>query len=382
MLNDTNSALYKFSLEETISGEFPRLELHIGLRDEFLTTHPLTDGSPIYVEIGNENQSNAIEVCRFRLYTFDAMSSPLGGTLEYQIVAYHEALWYLSKIEDESYTMTSEGVFNRIAERTNLLADTDKTNDPMTWFTLEGNRLDFLRSVCAHAWANKYSVYAWWVNRTGVLNFKNLVERIQQKASRRIIETTDITGDLNIGVTPVSNVTYAMESAINNFRYGYGNNTLFYDVENVRNRLIYPREFKSNAESLNISKVGQNQGWISYGISEGNTHSNYQRAEIQNKRGLALWSTVVTCVDQYCFDVSLGDCVEFLFKVDGKDDALLYSGNYLVSGINLVLDTTNKPVKKLFLVRQGISVPVFDETSDEQPTKNTQYDQNVAPKVG
>lgn len=369
-LDDKNSAVYKIAIEETISGEFPRLDMSLGLRDIFLTSYPLTDGTPIVVEIYDDVIKGSFERYNFRLYSFEAMSSPSGGTLDYMIVAYHESLWKLSVLEDSAYSTTSAGLFKQIANKTDMTPDVDETNDYMTWFTVEGNRLNLLREVCLHSWANKYSVFAWWVNRFGELNFKNLIYRIQQKPSRKLIETTDLMTDLYPGATPITNVMYSMESAVNNFRYGYGNNISFFDVENISNRVQYPREFQVNAQSVNISSAGKNQSCINSGISSGNTHSNYQRAEIQNKRGLALWSTVISCVDQYCFNANLGDCVEFVFKVDGRDESLLYSGNYLISGIKFVVDSTNRPMKQLFLVRQGISVPALDETQNSELNNN------------
>lgn len=374
LLDDANSVVYKVSIEESISNEFPKLEMHLGLRDVFLTDYPVTDGSVIRIELRKDND---VKVCNFRMFHYQAMSSPLGGTLEYQIVAYHEALWYLSKIEDEAYNMTSECAFHRIADKTNLDFDSDQTNDAMAWFTVEGNRLNFMREMCLHAWANKFSVYAWWVSKTGVLNFKNIIERVQQKSKYVFAESLDILNELKTGVQPVTNVTYTVESAVNNFRFGYGNNLTFFDTDNVKNRILYPREFQTNVQSLNIAKVGQNQSWIASGLSSENVHANYKRAEVQNKRGLALWSTVITCVDQYCIDVDIGDCIEFLFKLDGKEDCMLYSGNYLVSGINFLIDSQDTPVQQITLVRQGISVPVFDATSSEQPFSNSQFDQNV-----
>lgn len=374
LLDDVNSVVYKIFIEESISNEFPKLEMHVGLRDDFLKDHPVTDGSAIRIEL---RKGSNIKVCNFRVFHYQAMSSPLGGTLEYQIVGYHEALWYLSKLEDEAYNMTSECAFNRIADKTNLGFDSDRTNDAMVWFTVEGNRLNFMREMCLHAWANKFSVYAWWVSKTGVLNFKNLVSRVQQKSRYVFAESNDVLNDLKAGSQPVTNVTYTMESAINNFRFGYGNNLTFFDTDNVKNRILYPREFQTNVQSLNISKVGQNQSWISSGLSSENVHPNYKRAEVQNKRGLALWSTIITCIDQYCIDVDVGDCVEFLFRIDGKEDAMLYSGNYIVSGVSFLIDSLDSPVQQITLVRQGISVPVFDATTGEQPFSNSQFDQNV-----
>lgn len=369
-LDDKNSIVYNMVIEETISGEFPKLELRLGLRDIFLTSYPLTDGSPITIQVYNDVATNSEEIYKFRLYNFEAVSSPSGGTLDYSITAYHESLWNLSVLEDEAYKTTSSGVFDRVATKTDLVPEVDETNDYMTWFTVDGNRLNFLREVCLHSWANKYSVYAWWVGRLGTLNFKNLIYRIQQKPVIRLIETTDLMNDMSSGAHPITNVTYSVESAINNFKYGYGNNNSFFDVENIINRVQHPREFQVNSQSLNVSNLGQNQGWLNQGISAGNTHANYQRALIQNKRGLALWSTVITCIDQYCFNANIGDCVEFVFKVDGRDEALLYSGNYLISGIKFVVDSTNKPMKQLFLVRQGISVPALDETQGNDPNNN------------
>ena len=363
LLNEDNSAVRSFLLEESITTEFPKLSMTVSLRNEFLTEKPLIDGSPIEITISSETSSRPDEVCRFRLYHFDAVSSTDGGSLEYSITAYHEALWLLSRMEDSAYTMSSSEVFKRIAIKTNLAdPEIDQTNDYMTWFTLEGNRLNFMRDVCLHSWSNKYSVFAWWVSRTGSLHFKNLVSRIQEIPSCRLKETLDLTKE-NDSCRPVTNVSYTVESSINNFKYGYGRKLLYFDTLEMESNVLYPREFQSNVQSLNVSEVGSTQGWISSGISSGNVHQNYQRAEIQNRRGLALWSTVISCVDQYCCNFDIGDCVEFVFQIDARNDSLLYSGNYLVSGIQLVIDTTNKPVKKLFLVRQGISTPVLEESN-------------------
>ena len=51
LLNESNSVVYKISIEESISNEFPKLEMHLGLRDEFLTNYPVTDGSAIKSEL-------------------------------------------------------------------------------------------------------------------------------------------------------------------------------------------------------------------------------------------------------------------------------------------------------------------------------------------
>ena len=64
-------------------------------------------------------------------------------------------------------------------------------------------------------------------------------------------------------------------------------------------------------------------------------------------------------------------------EIDGKEDCQLFSGNYLVSGISFLIDSTDTPVQQITLVRQGISVPVFDATTGEQPFSNSQFDQNV-----
>ena len=360
MLDDRNSRVHKFIVEESFAEEFPKLTLFVTLRAEFLTQFPLTDGSPIVIKIYRSGTPNGLESWNFRCYHFDAMSVGDGGSFQYNITAYHESLWTLNCLEDSCYTCASNEVFKRIGDKAGLVVEDDPTMDKQTWFTLEGNRLQFMRDVCAHAFADKYSVYLWWVGKEGVLNFKNIVSRIQKQHKCILTETTDMTKGIATGRIPVMQVTYSMESGINNFKYGYGKYMSFFDSFNTKNRTIYPKDFESNVQTLNVYEDAQSLGWIDCGVNSKNTHANYNRAFVQNKRGLALWSTVLTCIDLNNYPFRLGDCIKFDLKVDGFEEMLLYTGNYLVAGIYYSIDETNKPKTKLFLVRQGISEKSLD----------------------
>lgn len=354
MLTEENSNVYSLDIEESFVLEIPKLNLFVALSGPFLVNVPILDGSLIEIRFNNHLSKKGTEVWLFKVFHFDAMGSGQGTSIEYRITAYHKSLWDLSCLEDESYNSNSSDVFKRIADKTNMLSSVDETLDKQVWFTLEGNRLNFLRDVCRHAYANKYSTYVWWVSKNNTLHFKNIISRIQEKPSARIQETND-TVNVSGDYVPVTNVTYAIESGTNNFYFGYGNNALYYDALKENNNLLYPREFMINAGKVNVNADAKNQGWLDFGINTGNTHANYELAAIQNKRSLALWSTIVTCIDTFLFPMEVGDCVQFNFKLDGITDFKLYSGRYLIAGIKLAIDSRNSPVNKLTLIRQGVS---------------------------
>lgn len=360
ILDQANSAIYDLKIEESILNEIPKLTMKVLLSGTFVTDTFLVDGSEITLRVNYLQSGKPMEDWKFKLYSYTAVSSGKGDSFIYTITAYHEALWKLSQLETKYYNTTVSEVFKQIAIDNKLSYDIDQSQDKQVWFSLEGNRLSFLRDICLHSYVGPYSVNYWWVSKNGVLKFKDLVNQIFSVSKWNFSEVNDLTIDREENEVFVTTPVYEVESGMNNFTQGYGLDGYCFNVTGGSNEIYHPKDFLSKVETLNVSDDAKTQRFRDLGVNIGNTHANYNKATMQNLRGRALWSTTITCIDQNACSVDVGDCVTYTANIDGAQPVKIYSGNYIVSNVTTSFNQLNVPVNKIVLMRQGV-----DETKLE-----------------
>lgn len=363
-LSGINSKVSQLKIFESISNEIPSLNLEVLLKNEFMI-NPVFDGSLIELRINFPSyviKSGHYRTARFRVYYFEAHEVSNEFGLEYSISAMAETYYKLNSIEQNAYTGNSTSVFSAMGDSLKISTDLGNTNDLQTWFPADGNRINFLRHTCLHSWKDNESVFCWWVDRYNTLCLKNLTEGIKNDTKWIFIHNRNEDSPRLSNMILVNSMRYISTSGENNTAEGYGkNNVLFDQVENAK-YVTDVNKFYSGAEAMNLNKdVAHKMRYNQLGIKTTNTHDNYHIAEMQNKRGRSLYSINAECFSTDIRDVLLGDTVYYEMSLGSELEGKVYSGKYIIIGIETILAGKNS-MAKYTLARQGITVsPVGKE---------------------
>lgn len=357
-LSGMNSKISQLKIFESISNEVPSLNLEVLLKNEFMT-NPVFDGSLIELGINFPSyiiKSDHYRTARFRVYYFEAHEVSNEFGLQYSISAMAETYYKLNTIESNAYTGNSTSVFSAIGDSLKISTDLGNTNDMQIWFPADGNRLNFLRHTCLHSWKDSESVFCWWIDRYNTLCLKNLTEKIKSDAKWVFSHNRNEDSPRLPNMVLVNSMRYISTSGENNTAEGYGKNNVLYDqVENSIDTIDANR-FYSGAETLNVNKeLSKKMRYNQLGIKTTNTHDNYHLAEMQNKRGRTLYSINVECFSTDIRDVLLGDTAYYEMSLGSEIEGKVYSGKYIVIGIETILAGKNS-MAKYTLARQGITI--------------------------
>lgn len=356
--NDGNSKISKLSLEESISGEFPLLQIAVLLRHEFLSA-PISDGSPVVLLINYPEyvvKSKDYKLMRFRVYYFEGHEVSNEAGLQYIISCMPEAYYKLNSISDLVFKGSSSSVFSGVAKELGIDTNLCNTFDTQVWFSLDGNRISFLRHTCLHSWVDNLSVMCWWVNRYGILYLKNFTDEIKRETTWKFFHNRNDDADRSQSIVFINSPRYISVSGENNTKEGYGKLNLVFSPQDNDISTLKVNKLYSAAESVNVNKdIVQPMRYDSLGIKTTNVHQNYFEAEEQNQRGRTLYSMIVECFSNEAKDVLLGDTVFYEMKLGGEVEGLMYTGKYIVIGIETIF-SARSTVTKYTLARQGISI--------------------------
>lgn len=357
-LSNFNSQLQKITITESISDEVARVQIDVLLKNEMLM-NPIIDGSLVELGINFPEHifiSHHHNISRYRVYYYDAHEVSNEFGLQYTIVAIPEAYYLLNTIEENAYSGTAHSVFASIAKQNKIDSDLKTTNDTQVWFSADGNKLSLLRHTCLHAWKDMESVYCWWIDRYGVLCLKNFTDEIKADTKWVFIHNRNETSNRKVNEVLVHSIRYMSESGANNTSEGYGQiYTVMNPIVNDQN-LLNINTFYSGSETLNVNKdLSRPQRYDHLGIQTSNTHPNYLVAELQNKRGRTLYSIYVECYSNEYKDVLLGDTVYYEMSLGSEIEAKIYTGKYIIIGIETVLLGRNT-MTKYTLAKQGVSI--------------------------
>lgn len=362
-LSNLNSKISRLILSESISNEIASIQIDVLLRNEFMV-RPVTDGSIVDFSVNFPSHiigSSHKKVSRFRVYYYEAheVSNEIG--LQYSISAMVDSYYKLNTIEENVYDSTSSAVFQSIASMNNISSDTVGTNDKQIWFPADGNKINFLRHTCLHAWKDRDSVFCWWIDRYNYLCLKNFTDLIRGETKWIFIHNRKEDSLTKTNTILINSIRYLSSSGENNTAEGYGKLQTYFDTISNKRNTININNFYSGSEGLNINAdVCKPMKYNQVGILSTNVHKNYIEAELQNKRGRTLYSVFVECYSSTINDVLLGDTVYYEMSLGSEIDVKIYTGKYIVIGIETSFIGRNC-MTKYTLAKQGIGISLSGE---------------------
>lgn len=354
------TALVSVKIVEAVKDGVPFLELV--LKNSLLQTDdipPIHDGTLISVAVRHVEESGGDIWMPFR--AFSIVTSP--GVAGFQLIsvsAYFDVpdLFLSAKFKD--YKGTSASVAKTLGQESDLIiedTDIDQTADAMTWIRAGVTGLQFLQDITRAAYKNDESVYASCITKTGVLKFQNLSARKASKVKWTFQEAGPNTTETKPEELVFSEYKHKRVSGLLNRAFGYGMFGAEFSIVNGEVNEPFIETVSKEEDSLEVrADLAEPTKMLSRGIDCGNTHKHFLQATMQNKKGLALFSTSLDVLTTaFKSDIELLDLVDVRLASETEDGASVpIDGKYFVSRMALLV-TPSMLLTKYELIREGFT---------------------------
>lgn len=352
LFDDTKGNFVSLTIHESLNQAVPTFSLDIADTGYLLDRGHLYDGAKIKIALatGVREVVSEDEYMEFLLqnvtlhFTGDRNVFRLKGILDAPEYIIHAARYAVNG--------TSCDVALEIANRSEMSFDGDTSNDLQIWINPGMTNYRFLQRTAAHAYNSEKSCYVFGVTRKKLLRYYNLDRRIAKPVVWHIYHG-DIRGSKKEADTfSVEEIRPVISSGVENKFFGYGVEAHQFDVASGIPSTISYSQINPSTRYTNLNRdLTKPSKVLKLPIGSGNTHSNYDKALVQNTRIRSWYSTKIETSTTNPFQVDILDRVELFSHVlpDGHEPT--HSGNYFVD-------------RKVTFIDEGVQFAKFSLTRE------------------
>lgn len=326
----------------------------------------LGDGDQVVITIGDSPTTAKIYL--FSIWTWDRHI--VGNATQYTIdLLYGVPQWLATSMFAPFVNQSSSQVLQALARQVGLTFEGIQTSDFQTWYPAHHKLGKFARKVSSHGWSSDTSIMALAVSLQNKLLYKNIASK--QAAQYIFKPDTGLSANSEGSQTPIyyALVEERIASGFNNVYSGYGK--MMHQVDLTKDQKygqLNKVNFSPLSQSLLVNQAthsGSNDGTRSFPpFLSGNVHANYNNAEYQNARGMALFNlNALVTLYGHVTDIDLLDFANLdtnTTVANSPHHHIPSSGKYVVWNKTIFIENTAY-YEKFQLIRQG-----YDEASSTQ----------------
>lgn len=332
------------------------------------SSHALSDGNTVEIMIARSAKDNSVGYRKYRVFGPVRNNNAYNPSLKF--VALLNAPKFVTASVQESYSGTTDDVLRDLAGRSGLTysgpssVNGRQTNDRQdSWLNVCKNRMMFMAETVRHGWMDKQSGMSVTVTSYGEIRYRNLTDVINTPAEKikfvfmHNARATNEEGDKK---------TYWVKEAHDKSTAGFMATAMNYGSTRVHNNLDgKPKQIKNLAVktpgaylALNkeVADMVKKSRYDYAPIDCGNTHDNYQDAEYQNLKILALFTERMSLLVTDVTEVQLYEPVIYRQADSDPNAPVRNTDIYLVIGKTVVVRSGIHYAERIELARMSLTM--------------------------
>jgi hypothetical protein len=357
----------------------------------------LTDGNEITITVGKDIEDIKGVSRQYRVFGVRQVTTGYGPGM--QVIGIYDAPGYLTGSVREAYKGNTGDVLKKVADKCKLCysgpeeANGQNPDDSQVWRNVCKSRAMFVQEITRHAYVDQQSTMVAMLTSLGQLKYRNLndvVETPIDKIKRVFLHNTDteLIKEKNLQPIYVSEARPRSTAGLMNTWQNYGSTR----VENTlagKNEIHDKVDVKTSSEYLPINakvKKTVDRARIEYTpLDCGNTHKNYQKAQYQNIRTMALFTEHVSILTGDVTDLELLDPVLYRQANADPKEPLTISDIYIVVAKTIFVKNGSSYAERFEIVRRSLPTKGATELScspsPSQSAASTVPDSQINPTV-
>lgn len=342
---DKTNVLNYIHIATTVTTKVPVMSLSITDMIGIVPKMGLQDGIPISISIKALNGKTRV----YKFRKFDHTPQLTGGANTYIISGYWDNPLYWATTTFKGIQGNSSDVIAQIGSACGIKTEVDVTNDNQLWLPQNQSYSAFAKSTASCGYINDDSCMALGIDLDGTLIYKDVNK--DPNGVFNVVAYQRVEGSLS---AVDFNTNFA--SGFNNSTVGYQNARYTQSLMNDLQTLTDKLQFNSDSRNPDLNrklKDKVNRGQVRFGpIDVGNVHLNYEKAQYQNARYKALFSTHLEFLTPYSNNLRLMDGVNFSAQKLNGDQDTVTSGVYLITGKAIYIEGATYS-EKIVCARHG-----------------------------
>jgi hypothetical protein len=300
--------------------------LHMVLYDNmdfFPNSGTLGDATKIALTVGT---SEASDTYRFRLNSFNRLSSPGGN--RYELDAYMDVPAYWSATTKQPFHGTSNDALQNLASTCSLKYSGTPTSDSQVWYSGNHQNHEWARMLAERGYKSTNSCMQLGLDLSATLVYSNVMEKSEPIARFSV-------GDPKPGYYLASDFLPASTAGSANHFSGYKESAVAQSVFTQGQQTLsdvsvfVPASTKLLVNDSVVSSVARGRVYFT-AVDSGNVHSFYEKALYQNRRLTGLFNMRMELVTPMHTNLKLLDTLEVVVDSKNKKQEA-FSGNYRVA---------------------------------------------------